>query len=307
MSVPAAYLGVILIWTTTPLAIKWSGEGPGFLFGVTGRMAIGAALCFALMQVARVRLPLHRVARWTYVAAGLAIYGSMITTYWGAQFIPSGLISVVFGLTPLVTGILAALWLDERSLTPSKFGGMLAGFAGLAVIFGFGLKLGPHARYGLGAVLVATVLHATSAVWVKRLGAQIPALAVTGGGLLFALPLYLATWLAFGGGWPQELPVKAAASIVYLGVFGSVLGFALYFYALRRLDAGRIALITLVTPVTALLLGGALNGERPGAQVWAGTALILAGLVLHQWGDILARVPRRGRAEALETESRETP
>ncbi|HLF97561.1 MAG TPA: EamA family transporter, partial [Methylococcaceae bacterium] len=43
MRVPLAYIGVILLWATTPLAIKWSGEGPGFLFGVTGRMAIGAA------------------------------------------------------------------------------------------------------------------------------------------------------------------------------------------------------------------------------------------------------------------------
>lgn len=41
MSVPAAYLAVILIWSTTPLAVKWSGEGPGFLFGALGRMALG--------------------------------------------------------------------------------------------------------------------------------------------------------------------------------------------------------------------------------------------------------------------------
>ena len=44
MSVPAAYLGIILIWSTTPLAVKWSGEGPGYLFGVTARMVIGALL-----------------------------------------------------------------------------------------------------------------------------------------------------------------------------------------------------------------------------------------------------------------------
>ncbi len=45
MSVPLAYLGVIIIWSTTPLAIKWSNETGSFLFGVTGRMALGALLC----------------------------------------------------------------------------------------------------------------------------------------------------------------------------------------------------------------------------------------------------------------------
>ena len=53
MSVPAAYLAVILIWSTTPLAVKWSSEGPGFLFGALGRMALAAVLCVTLVTVLR--------------------------------------------------------------------------------------------------------------------------------------------------------------------------------------------------------------------------------------------------------------
>ncbi|MBU2479196.1 MAG: EamA family transporter, partial [Gammaproteobacteria bacterium] len=45
MSMPAAFLGVILIWSTTPLAIQWSSEGGGFLFGVAARMWLGALFC----------------------------------------------------------------------------------------------------------------------------------------------------------------------------------------------------------------------------------------------------------------------
>ena len=65
MSVPAAFIGVIVIWSTTPLAIKWSGEGPGFLFGVSARMLIGTVLCLALMKLVRVALPWDRAARRT--------------------------------------------------------------------------------------------------------------------------------------------------------------------------------------------------------------------------------------------------
>ncbi len=285
MSVPAAFIGVILIWSTTPLAIKWSSEGGGFLFGVTGRMLLGAALCLALVRVLRVDMPWHKSARRTYLAAGLGIYGAMISVYWGAQYIPSGLISVLYGLTPLMTGVLAAVFLGESSATPSKFAGMVAGVVGLAVIFGVGVRTDTFAVLGMAAVLLSVFLHAASAVWIKRIGADLSAMAVTGGGLLVAAPLYLTTWVLVDGSLPRALPIRAMLSIGYLGTVGSVLGFILYYYALKHLAVGRIALITLITPITALLLGSFLNDEHVGMQVWMGTALIMAGLVLHQWGD----------------------
>jgi len=285
VSVPAAFIGVILIWSTTPLAIKWSSEGGGFLFGVTGRMLLGAALCLALVRALRVDMPWYKNARRTYVAAGLGIYGSMISVYWGAQYIPSGLISVLYGLTPLMTGVLAAVFLGESSVTPGKLAGMAAGVAGLAVIFGVGARTDTFAVLGMAAVLLSVFLHAVSAVWIKRIGADLPAMAVTGGGLLVAAPLYLTTWMLAEGALPRALPIRAMLSIVYLGTVGSVLGFILYYYALKHMAVGRIALITLITPVTALLLGSFLNGEHVGMQVWAGAALIMVGLVLHQWGN----------------------
>ena len=53
MSVPAAYAGVILIWSTTPLAIQWSAHGAGFSFAVMARMLVGLALCLLLMRATR--------------------------------------------------------------------------------------------------------------------------------------------------------------------------------------------------------------------------------------------------------------
>ena len=285
MSVPAAYVGIILIWSTTPLAINWSSQGAGFLFAVTGRMLIGAAVCLALIAALRVAMPWHREAGRTYLAAGIGIYGSMICAYWGAQYIPSGLISVLFGLTPLVTGVLAAAWLGERSFTPGKFAGLAAGLGGLAVIFANSLHFGPLALRGIGAMLLSVLLHSISAVRVKRIGADVPALAVTGGGLLVAVPLYMMTWWLADGAVPETMPLRAGLAIFYLGVMGSVVGFVLYYYALKHLTAGRLALITMVTPVTALLLGRALNSERVGPEVWLGTALILSGLALYQWSE----------------------
>jgi len=66
-----AFVIVILIWSTTPIAIKWSGEGPGFLFGVTARMVIGVTLMLLLAYIKRTPVPWHRQAVYTYLAAGL--------------------------------------------------------------------------------------------------------------------------------------------------------------------------------------------------------------------------------------------
>jgi drug/metabolite transporter (DMT)-like permease len=283
MSVPAAFAGVILIWSTTPLAIQWSSEGGGFLFAVTARMVLGLIFCLLAIRIAGIDMPWHVRARSAYLAAGSAIYGAMTLVYWGAQFVPSGWIAVLFGLSPLLTSLFSVLWLSQQRLSRSELLGLLLAIAGLAIIFAGGAEMGPHVGIGVAAVLLSTALHAASAVWVKRLSTELPALAVTGGGLSVAVPAFILTWFVFDGVWPQALPDRSRFAITYLALFGSVLGFFWYYYLLRRVTAVKVSLITLVTPVTALLLGQWLNDEAILPAVWLGTGLILAGLAMHQW------------------------
>jgi drug/metabolite transporter (DMT)-like permease len=220
----------------------------------------------------------------SYLAGGLGLFGAMTLTYWGARYIHSGLVSVLFGLSPLVTGLLALLWLEEEALTPHKLAGMLLGLAGLAVIFGNHREMGGvHAVAGIAALLVAVLIYSTTLVWIKRIGDDSPPLATTAGTLAVSLPLFGLVWWLMDGQIPSQVPARASAAIVYLGVFGSVLGFALYYYVIKHIEAGKVALITLVTPVLALGLGSLLNSEAVGARVWSGTALIGLGLSLHQW------------------------
>lgn len=285
MSIPVAYLGIILIWSTTPLAIQWSAQGAGFAFAVFARMAIGLALAALLVAAWRVDLPLHRRARMSYLVGGLGQFGAMGLTYWGARSVHSGLVAVLFGLSPLITGILAGLWLNERSLSRLRIAGMALGVAGLAMIFVQGEGVGGQgAVAGLVALLVAVAIYSASLVWLKRIDDDSPPLATTAGSLAVSLPLFGLVWFVSDGHVPAAVPSRAGAAILYLGVFGSVLGFALYYYVIKHLDTGRVALITLITPVLALLLGHVLNGEEIGLRVWMGAALISMGLALHQWG-----------------------
>lgn len=287
MSIPAAFAGVVLIWSTTPLAIKWSSEGSGFLFSVSSRMTLGALLCIVLLVSLRQRIPLHKRAQQTYMAAGLGLYAAMLAVYWGAQYIPSGLISVIFGLTPLVTGLFARQWLNNEKFGIEQFLGSIAGIFGLAVIFDGSLRHDAIAIQGILAVLLSVILHSLSAILVKRSGHDIPALALTTGGLLVAAPLYLLTWAIMDHATlPTAIPLKATLSIIYLSVFGSVIGFVLYFYVLKRVHAGRVALVTLITPVIALFIGQTVNAEPVTGQTLIGAAMILSGLGIYQWREL---------------------
>ncbi len=281
MRITLTYISVILLWATTPLAIKWSGQGPGFLFGVTARMAIGTVCILLILALMRQRLAWHRKALLTYLAIALQIYGAMLAVYWAAQFIPSGWISVIFGLTPLMTALLAAIFLGERSLTLGKLLAYGLGMGGLIVMFGSALQLGHDAVLGIGGVLVSAFLQSLSAVWVKRIAAKLPALSQVTGGLLLALPAYLLTWWLVDGHWPVLLTPTSLVAIIYLGIIATSLGFVLYYYLLTHLPATRVALITLMSPLLALMLGHVMNHEPLTLKVVTGTLLILSALIVH--------------------------
>jgi len=257
----------------------------GFLFGVASRMLLGMLVCLTLIVLLNRRMRWHRSARLTYLVAGIGLWGAMTSVYWSAQFIPSGLISVLFGLNPVVTGLMATIWLGERVLTPFRITGLGLGLAGLSVVFAHGLETDADAALGIAGVLLSVHIHAATAVWVKRIGAGIPALETTTGTLLVAVPLFLMSWGMLDGRLPPGLEPRTTWAIAYLAVVGSVLGFVLYFYVLRCVEANRVALITLVTPVIALFLGQEINGEDIGRRTLMETAIILAGLACYHWGD----------------------
>jgi drug/metabolite transporter (DMT)-like permease len=281
MSIPAAYLGIIVIWATTPLAIKWSSADVSFYDAVLLRMLL-AAPAAGLLLVA-LRVPLRWQAAWrSYAAGAFGIYGGLLPTYYAAQYIPSGLISVLYGLAPIASSLMAARWLDERALTPARLAALLAAVGGLVLVFRSELAVSRDGAQGIAATLAGVMLFTAGSVLVKRQALQLHPLEQTGGTLLLALPLFGLTWLCKDGTVPQDIGGQALLATGYLAVIGSVLSYVMYFYVLRRLPLSRVALTTLVSPVLALLLGLTLAGEQVPASTLAGCALILCALAVHQ-------------------------
>ena len=286
MSVPAAYIVVILVWSTTPLGIQWSGVEVGYEFGVAIRMIIGLLALMIIARLWKLAVPRDKNARRVYLASGLSLFLAMSFVYWAAQYIPSGWIAVIFGLSPVLTSIFATLILHENSFTPGRILGMTMGLCGLAVVFVEGLSISTTALAGVAAVTFGAVSQSLGAVVIRKLKPQIHAISITIGSLCVAIPLFIANAF-YSSDWPTAWPMQSVMAIVYLAVFGTALGFPLYYYLLKNVRVERVALITLITPITALLLGSAINDEVIGMQVWLGTALILGGLAIYEYGKYL--------------------
>jgi len=286
MSIPASYLSVILIWATTPLAIKWSAEGYDFSFAVFARMLIGLLVCVALLVMLRIPIPRDRRSLIAYTGAGVVVFLTMTGTYWSARFVPSGLISVIYGLTPLITAILAARFLRERSLTPLKVIGMVLGIAGLAFIFIQPSTLELNRMEGLVVLLLAVTTQATGAIFLKHHSTHLHPMVLNIGSLLVAVPLFMLVWLLSAPGpAASHPPARAQWAVLYLAIFGTTIGFNLYYYLLKQLKASVVSLITLITPVLALIIGVTLNGEVIGTRIALGVAIIIGGLACHQGGE----------------------
>jgi drug/metabolite transporter (DMT)-like permease len=284
MKIVLAYVAIVAIWTTTPLAIKWSGQTDWF-FGVAARTALGALLILPIVWWwSTARFEWHWSAIRVYLAASLPLLGGMTSMYWAAQYLPSGWIAILFALTPVMTGILAHYCLPDSRLTLKKSLGVLISLAGLLIIFAPNLKE-THAHLQLMAIalaLLSVAFHSYGTVLVKRLNSTLPALHVVAGAL----------WVTFMGHflmapntlleWP-ELATRESLAIVYAATVGSVLGFLLYFYLLKNVGAIKVALIPVITPVFALLLGHWLNHETLNATVWLGAGLVILGLIVFEW------------------------
>ena len=291
MSVPLAYLTVVLIWSTTPLALSWSGQDLGVLFGANARMAIGLLVCVIALLLWRHPLRWDKQSVKAYMSIALGILFAMLSVYIGSQFIASGMIAVIFGLTPIFTGLFAVRIIPGHRILPFQVFAMLLGLFGLIIIFHDQIRVDDlYGLLGVSCVLFATMLHGLSTVLSKKYASNMSALTGTTGGLILAVPVYMAVWLALGDSFSVEkLGYKTGLSILYLGIFGSAVGFMAYFYALRRVDAMKMALIPLITPVFALMIGYSFNNELPSSSMLMGAGLILGGLLVFQWGNRLPR------------------
>jgi len=286
MNVAAVYGAVVLIWSTTPLGIRFSVESLDFVQALAIRMWISLLICMLLVRVMKLNFSVSRSAVYGYFAGAIAITGAMLCVYWAALTLPSGLIAVVWGITPLVVSVYSRLFLPNSALNGRKICSMLLAVFGLYVIFAQGFEFGGHMVVALLVLLLGVNLHGISSVMLQHeqvVKGHQPAhpIVQTTGALMISAPVYGLLWFVFSPPIPEVVTATSIFAIGYLAVFGSVVGFVGYFYLMTRMSAANVSLITLLTPVLALLLGAYLANEKLEVQTLAGSVLILGALMIY--------------------------
>ncbi len=282
----------VWIWLLS-LSVLWGGSfffakvaigelGP--LTVVFARVALAALALDVVLLAARTN-PFRRDAPWpAYFVMGLlnnVLPFSLI--FWGQTHIASGLASILNATTPLFTLLVAHFLTQDEKIDPAKVAALLAGFAGVAVLIGPGLLVDGASVWGELACLGAALSYAFAGVYGRRFKVlKIAPIEAAAGQVTASTVLILPIMLAVEQPWTlPALPSLAVwAALVGLALLSTALAYILYFRILAAAGATILLLVTFLIPVTAVLLGAAVLGERLAPRHFAGMALIGIGLAV---------------------------
>lgn len=282
MKVGIAYFSVVLIWATTPLAIKMSNSSVTFVSAVASRVFIALVILLATLAVLRRPLIKKRSDWHAYFAGLIGAFPNMLLIYWAAQYIPSGVAAVIFGIYPFMVGIFSYFILKENIFNARRVVAIMLALAGLVIINIDQFNLGGNALYGVLGVVMATAFFGLSSVWVKHVGADIDPLRQSTGVLVLIAPLIAVSWFIFDGELPTHWDSRSILGVGYSAAFGSVIGSVLFFYVLANCKVASVGLITFITPVVALFVGSVFDGEQFSQTTIFGCVLVIVALGVYQ-------------------------
>jgi len=292
---PFLYLLTVLIWGSTWIAIKWQlGVVPAPV-SIAYRFWIAAVVLLLVLVAMRkpVRPPKNA---WRYLMAqGLALFCcNFLCFYYASQWVPSGLVAVVFSTAPLWNSINGRLFLG-RTMQPQVIFGALLGLAGIAMLFL--PQMSGHwsdggMLRGLGLALLGTLFFSTG----NLLSSRMQSLGLT--------PWLTNTWAMFFGagvltvlglllGLPFDIEptTRYIGSLLYLAIPGSVIGFTAYLLLVGRLGPDKAAYCTVLFPVVALTISTVFESYQWTLLAFIGLACVLAG-------NLMAFLPVRSRMKA---------
>ncbi len=284
IAVILAWLSLCVIWGTTWLVIKLGLSDLPPLTYAGLRFLIASAILIAIIFIRKVALPRDRKA-WQLMATvgvlGVAInYGLL---FWGELHVSSGLAALLHAAIPLLGMVIAHYMLPAERITPAKIVGVIIGLAGLGLIFFNQVQM----KSALAPLATAGILFGAAAisfcnVLVKAHGQKIDTLTLAAGQMTFGFPLLLgAGFLTEGNPLQYAWTPKAWLCLFYLAIVGSCVAFMLFLWLVKKIAVTKTMLIALVTPLLAVTLGAAVNGEEVNWRILAGGTCIIAGVGMN--------------------------
>lgn len=274
-AIVAAFLAVYLIWGSTYLAIRVTVETlPPFLTSAARFLAAGALMAgWAWFRGA----PLPTASQWraAFLVGGLLLLGGNGGVVFAVSRIPSGVVAVLVATVPLWFAIL-----DRRERTP--LAPLALGFLGIVLLVGpSALGVGDLDPLGAVVVLLGSVCWAAGSLKSRTAGLPADPTMATGLQMLAGGALLAGAGLAAGEApFPLDISPRALLAVVYLVVFGSLVGFSAYVWLLRHVPTRYVGTYAYVNPVIAVLLGWAFAGETLATMDMVAIGVVLTSVVL---------------------------
>ncbi len=300
-----AYLVVCVFWGSTYLAIKVGvTELPPFLFAGL-RFLVAGLILFAI--AAALRDPLPRKSDWpTLAIVGLLLLGGgNAFVVWAEQYTTSGVASIFVVTVAIWTAVFDAIIPGgSGELNWKIIAGLLLGFLGTVLLVGTSpAEILAADKRGPLALSFASASWSLGTVYAKRhptqaspyMGAAFQM--IVGGGAVAVVGSLLGEWASW------HLSGRGIGAIAYLVVFGSILGYSAYSYALRHASATIVGTYAYVNPVIAVLLGWLLLHEPVDLRTFIAMGMILAAVLWIQFSHRLRRTvgPSDSRTESAPT------
>jgi drug/metabolite transporter (DMT)-like permease len=254
------------------------------------RVGLAAIMLLPLLWLYQIRLP-RNVAGWMpFFAIGVlnnVLPFSLIVI--GQTYIPSGLASILNATTPLFTVVVMAVAGEER-LHARRIGGVVAGLVGVVILHGQNLGFESGQGIGILLCLAAAFSYGLAALLARRRLSNSPPLATATFQMLASTAMMIVVAGAIDHPWRLPMPDTTTwLAVIGLAGLSTALAYIVFFQILRRSGATNVMLVTLLIPVTAILLGYLVLGEAispreiAGALVIGSALLLIDGRVLRLW------------------------
>ena len=282
------YILLVFIWATTPLAIVWSVADLHMMWALVIRFFIALPIALLLLLLLKVRLPFNKIAMHSYLAGSFSLIGSQIFTYAATSYLSSGIIALMFGLAPIMAGLIGRFGFGQRLLVIQWLGMIVAVF-GLGIICTSSGASQHVSPIGIGLMLMSVFTYALSIYWVKKVNADVAPMAQATGSIFVSTIAAICIIPFIWQHVPMHIPsTKSLLALIYTVVMASLLAMFCYFKLVQNIKATTLSLTNVMTPMIALFIGAMLNDEKLTTAVFIGSAVLIFGLILYFYKDFKA-------------------
>ena len=272
-----------LIWGSTWIFIKIGlGDLPPITFSAA-RFGLAILILAPLIKIFGFAIPRTR-SEWKLMALTGFLQFSLnySAVFWSEQYIESGLAAVLQSMITVFGLLLAWIFLPAEKITKRKIIGVTLGILGVAIIFIDQLRVENWMAFaGCVAIVLGAYAAAQSSILIKAKGSGLHPASLVFSQMICGLPAVIAYALIKEGN-PLKLnwSFTAILCVVYLAVAGTIAAFWLYYWLLSRIESTKAMMISLVTPLLAVMIGAIVLGEQLPPQTYFGGALIMGSIGL---------------------------